>query len=47
MDGRYRLTVMISDDEGKTWKWKRSIESYEKDANIKVAYPSFIREKMI
>jgi len=45
MDGRYRLTVMISDDEGKTWKWKRSIESYEKDENIKVAYPSVYQGK--
>jgi len=26
-DGRHNLSVAISDDEGKTWKWKKSIEN--------------------
>jgi predicted neuraminidase len=26
-EGRYNLTVAISDDEGKTWKWKKAIEN--------------------
>jgi hypothetical protein len=25
--GRYNLTVALSDDEGKTWKWQKSIEN--------------------
>lgn len=25
--GRYNLTVALSDDEGKSWKWKKSIEN--------------------
>lgn len=26
-DGRYNLTATISDDEGKTWKWKKILEN--------------------
>ena len=26
-DGRYRLGLFLSDDEGKTWKWKRYLEN--------------------
>jgi predicted neuraminidase len=26
-EGRHNLSVAVSDDEGKTWKWKRSIEN--------------------
>lgn len=26
-EGRYNLTVALSDDEGKSWKWKKSIEN--------------------
>lgn len=26
-DGRYNLTVAVSDDDGKTWKWKKSLEN--------------------
>ena len=41
-DGRYSLAVAISDDEGKSWKWKKNIE------NIKTgsfSYPSVIQSK--
>jgi predicted neuraminidase len=26
-EGRHNLSVAVSDDEGKTWKWKKSIEN--------------------
>lgn len=26
-NGRYRLSLYLSDDEGKTWKWKRTLEN--------------------
>ena len=39
-DGRYRLSVLMSDDEGRTWKWRKVIEEHPKDAQISVAYPS-------
>ena len=26
-DGRYRLSLFLSDDEGKTWKWKTALEN--------------------
>ncbi len=41
-DGRYSLATAISDDEGKSWKWKKNIE------NIKTgsfSYPSVIQSK--
>lgn len=41
-DGRYSLALAISDDEGKSWKWKKNIE------NIKTgsfSYPSVIQSK--
>jgi predicted neuraminidase len=25
--GRHNLTVALSDDEGKTWKWKKNLEN--------------------
>jgi predicted neuraminidase len=44
--GRYQLAVQISDDEGRTWKWKRYLE---KDAPGPEAgsyhYPSIIQAK--
>ena len=40
---RYNLSVAVSDNEGKTWKWKKSIEN---DSRIEKAtsshYPSVI-----
>jgi predicted neuraminidase len=45
-DGRHSLAVQISDDEGKTWKWKRHLE---RDAPGPEAgrfhYPSIIQAK--
>ena len=43
-DGRYQLSLRISDDEGKTWKWKIFIEN---DLTKKggYSYPSLIQTK--
>lgn len=43
-DGRYQLSLRISDDEGKTWKWKTFIEN---DLTKKggYSYPSLIQTK--
>jgi predicted neuraminidase len=41
-DGRYRLTAALSDDEGATWKWRRSIESQDPGGDS-FAYPSVIQ----
>ena len=39
-DGRYSLAVALSDDEGKSWKWKKNLE-YRKGSSF--AYPSVIQ----
>jgi predicted neuraminidase len=42
--GRYRLTVQVSEDEGRTWPWKRSLE--EDSAGPEAGsyhYPSLIQ----
>ena len=41
-DGRYSLAVSISDDEGKSWKWKRNLENSEGGS---FSYPSVIQTK--
>ena len=41
-DGRYSLAVAISDDEGKSWKWKRNLENTK---NGSFSYPSVIQTK--
>lgn len=41
-DGRYRLSLFLSDDEGKTWKWKTKIENEEKGKGG-FSYPSLIQ----
>jgi predicted neuraminidase len=42
--GRHRLTVSISDDEGKTWKWKRALESDPEGPDAgRYHYPSIIQ----
>jgi len=43
-DGRHRLAVSISDDEGKSWKWKRHLESDPtgKDGG-RFHYPSIVQ----
>ena len=48
-DGRHRLAVTLSDDEGITWKWKRYIEQDSPD-DVKTGagsyhYPSVIQAK--
>lgn len=39
-DGRYSITVAISDDEGKTWKWKKKLENRKGGS---FSYPSVIQ----
>ncbi|WP_338868807.1 sialidase family protein [Spirosoma sp. SC4-14] len=41
-DGRYRLSLYLSDDEGKTWKWKIRIEDH-KPGQGGYSYPSLIQ----
>ena len=42
--GRHRLTVMISDDEGRSWKWRRALE-FAPDESHRYHYPSIIQAK--
>ena len=39
--GRHRLAVEISDDEGKSWKWKRQLELAPAESG-RFHYPSII-----
>lgn len=41
-DGRYSIAAAISDDEGKSWKWKRKLEN-QKGGNF--SYPSVIQAR--
>lgn len=41
-DGRYRLSFYLSDDEGKTWKWKRTLENSQPGEG-RFSYPSLIQ----
>lgn len=41
-DGRHRLAVSLSDDEGKTWKWTRYLEN---DQEGSFSYPTAIQTK--
>jgi predicted neuraminidase/predicted glycoside hydrolase/deacetylase ChbG (UPF0249 family) len=41
-DGRYRLAVYLSDDEGEIWKWKRYLE-YVPKGQGSFSYPSAIQ----
>jgi predicted neuraminidase len=41
-DGRYRLSLYLSDDEGQTWKWKRTLENDQK-GNGRFSYPCLIQ----
>ena len=43
MDGRYRVVLMLSDDEGETWKWKEYLENGNKDDGGSYSYPSLIQ----
>lgn len=40
--GRHRLTLHMSDDEGKTWRWKRRLEDLEPGMGTG-AYPTLIQ----
>lgn len=42
VEGRHLLTVYLSDDEGATWRWKRSLESFEPGKGS-ASYPSMIQ----
>ncbi len=41
-DGRYSLSAAISDDQGKSWHWKKKLE-FQKDGSF--SYPSVIQAK--
>lgn len=41
-DGRYRLSLYLSDDEGKTWRVKHPIE-YDRSKTGRYSYPSLIQ----
>jgi predicted neuraminidase len=42
-DGRYNLSVAVSEDEGKSWQWKKSIENdTRKEKPTSSHYPSII-----
>ncbi|HEY9490129.1 MAG TPA: exo-alpha-sialidase [Chryseosolibacter sp.] len=44
-DGRFDLTVAISDDEGKSWKWKKQLEhDSRKEKPTSSHYPSVIAD---
>ena len=43
-NGRHSLVVSLSDDEGKTWKWTRSLDEKEPGKGS-FAYPSVIQSK--
>ncbi|MBX3240009.1 MAG: exo-alpha-sialidase [Chitinophagaceae bacterium] len=43
-DGRYQLSLYLSDDEGKSWKWKTKIEDHPKDGGG-YSYPALIQTK--
>jgi predicted neuraminidase len=54
IDGRSKLTLMLSDDEGKSWKWSRSLEDHSsgqfhypviiqgRDQSLHVVYSYFV-----
>ena len=41
-DGRYQISLYLSDDEGKTWKWKTHLEKVEKGEGS-FSYPSMLQ----
>jgi predicted neuraminidase len=44
--GRYSLSVTLSDDEGKSWKWKRFLELDNRDRGAgSFHYPSMIQAR--
>jgi len=43
-NGRHSLAIVMSDDEGRTWKWKRHLELWAKDKGS-ASYPSMIQTR--
>jgi predicted neuraminidase len=43
-DGRYQFSLYLSDDEGKSWKWKKAIESVPKGEGS-FSYPCLLQTK--
>jgi hypothetical protein len=43
--GRHSLAVAISDDEGRTWKWKRHLEAAPAGRGEEFHYPSIIQAR--
>lgn len=43
-EGRYQLSLYLSDDEGKTWKWKTRLED-DKPGEGSYSYPSLIQTR--
>lgn len=43
-DGRYRLSLFLSEDEGKSWKWKTALENVEPGKGS-FSYPCLIQSK--
>jgi len=42
-EGRARLSVWMSDDEGRSWKWRRALEPHgDPGGELSASYPSFI-----
>ena len=42
-DDRYSIAVSLSDDEGKTWKWKRNFDRKKNKNDGSFSYPSVIQ----
>ena len=43
-EGRHNLSLAVSDDDGKTWKWKKSIENDLSEKPTSSHYPSIIAD---
>jgi len=43
-DGRHRLSAWLSEDEGKTWPWKRTLENHPPKSGG-YSYPSLIQTR--
>jgi predicted neuraminidase len=41
-NGRFNLTVALSDDDVKSWKWKKNIENDVREKPTSSHYPSII-----
>ncbi|MCG6188047.1 sialidase family protein [Maribellus maritimus] len=44
-DGRYRMVLMLSEDQGETWKWKEYLENDSKQGGGSYSYPSLIQTR--